>query len=62
VAHLVTSSYVGFGVEAAKTHFRDRSLNMKALFSECPEKWPAQDVNFVLKGDRTMFFKNGNIN
>lgn len=36
---------VRFRVEAKKTHFRDRNLKTKALFSKYSGKWPVQDLN-----------------
>jgi hypothetical protein len=39
------ATVVGFRMEAEKTHLRDRSLKMKALFSECSGRWPLQNLN-----------------
>jgi hypothetical protein len=39
-----------FSVEAKKTHFRDGSLKMKALFSEPLGRQPVWDLNFVPDG------------
>lgn len=48
---------VGFGMEAEKTHFRDRSLNMTALISVHAGRQPVQDMNCIPKGDLYNIFK-----
>ena len=48
---------VGFRVDAEKAHFRDRSLQMTALFSEHAGRWLARDLNQVPKGRLYSIFK-----
>lgn len=51
IGWIPTRVAVGFRVEAEKTHFRDRNLKMKALFSAHTERQPVQNLNCILKGD-----------
>lgn len=48
---------LGFGMEAEKTRFRYRSLQMKASFSELEERWLVQDLNCSPKGRLYSIFK-----